>query len=51
MKRDIDTLVTAYQSCEHPGWEESEARKFCQQLTEGAIARLPGYEAAAWEIT
>jgi hypothetical protein len=39
-----------YQACEHPGWEESEARKFCQQLTEVAITKLPGYDAAPWGL-
>lgn len=40
-----------YQSCEHPGWAESEARDFCEALMHAAIHHLPGYEEAAWEIT
>ena len=39
-----------YQSCEHPEWETSEAHEFCIMLRHATIARLPGYEAAAWEI-
>lgn len=40
-----------YQSCEHPEWESSEAKAFCSALRASLITRLPGYEAAAWEIT
>lgn len=39
-----------YQSCEHPTWEQSYAHGWCQKLRQEAIGRLPGYEAAAWEI-
>lgn len=40
-----------YQSCEHPGWLDSEARVFCQALRRVAIAALPGYSAAqGWLI-
>ena len=39
-----------YQSCEHPEWETSEAHEFCQAVRHATIDRLPGYEAAAWEI-
>jgi hypothetical protein len=39
-----------YQSCEHPGWEASEARGFCQALRRRMIRRLPGYDQAPWEI-
>jgi hypothetical protein len=40
-----------YQSCEHPAWERSEAKAFCDALRAVAIARLPGYDdAPAWEI-
>jgi hypothetical protein len=39
-----------YQSCEHPGWEDSEARRFCDALRHDAIGRLPGYEAAPWDL-
>ena len=39
-----------YQSCEHSGWEESEAHDFCRALRHAAINALPGYEEAVWEI-
>ncbi len=39
-----------YQSCEHPGWETSEAFAFCQALRRRMIRRLPGYDQAPWEI-
>lgn len=37
-----------YQSCEHPAWPDSDARKFCERLRHALIARLPGYEEAEW---
>ena len=40
-----------YQSCEHPGWEDSEAHAFCQVLRVSTISRLPGYDEAPWEWT
>jgi hypothetical protein len=40
-----------YQACEHPGWATSEAAAFCDALAALAIACLPGYERAPWEIT
>lgn len=40
-----------YQSCEHPGWEASEAHAFCEALRSRMIRKLPGYGEAAWEIT
>lgn len=40
-----------YQSCEHPEWETSTARAWLESLRNQAIANLPGYETAAWEIT
>jgi hypothetical protein len=39
-----------YQSCEHDGWETSDARKFCLDLTSRLISYLPGYEAAPWGV-
>lgn len=39
-----------YQSCEHPGWEHSEAHDFCRALRLRMIHLLPGYEEAPWEI-
>jgi hypothetical protein len=40
-----------YQSCETEDWESSIAWRICRALVSNATARLPGYEAAAWEIT
>ena len=40
-----------YQSCEHPGWQESDACKIVQAIISHAAHSLPGYEAAEWEIT
>lgn len=37
-----------YQSCEHPGWKTSEARRFCQSLQSTCIGRLKGYDDAPW---
>lgn len=39
-----------YQTCEHPGWEKSDARRFCAGLRSLAIASLPGYKDAPWGI-
>lgn len=39
-----------YQSCEHPEWETSEAKAFCEALTSQAIHSLPGYDDAAWAV-
>ena len=39
----------AYQSCEHPEWEASEAKAFCDALIACKIAELPGYDDAPWE--
>jgi hypothetical protein len=40
-----------YQSCEHPGWEASESRAFCDALRRRMIRKLPGYSEAPWEVT
>lgn len=37
-----------YQSCEHPGWKESEARRFCMDLRDDITSALPGYDDAPW---
>lgn len=37
-----------YQSCEHPGWEASRAKAFCDALRATAIRNLPGYDDAPW---
>lgn len=33
-----------YQSCEHPGWDTSEAKRYCDALRNTAIRFLPGYD-------
>lgn len=38
-----------YQSCEHPEWHESEAKRFCDSLRSVLIHSLPGYNEAPWE--
>jgi hypothetical protein len=44
-----------YQSCEHEGWEKSEAHKFCESFRDSLINVLPGYDEARgwddWEFT
>ncbi len=40
-----------YQSCEHPGWRDSEAAQFCDALRRQVVAYLPGFDAAPWEWT
>ena len=40
-----------YQSCEHPGWESSAAKAFCDALKDALINALPGYDDAdTWSI-
>lgn len=39
-----------YQSCEHPGWQTSEARSFCEALRHKMIDRLPGMDEAPWGL-
>jgi hypothetical protein len=39
-----------YQSCEHPGWSESQAARWMDALTSQTISSLPGYEEAAWSL-
>ena len=39
-----------YQSCEHDGWEKSEAKAFCDALRSKQINRLPGYDDAPWGV-
>lgn len=38
----------AYQTCEHPGWETSEAKAFIDSLQAGACRSVTGYEDAEW---
>lgn len=40
-----------YQSCEHPQWRTSEARRFCDALRVRLIGYVPGYDEAPWEWT
>jgi hypothetical protein len=37
-----------YQSCEHPGWETSEAHRILDALRHSACRRVEGYESAPW---
>lgn len=37
-----------YQSCEHPQWSSSQARRFCWALSSALVHGLPGYEQAPW---
>jgi hypothetical protein len=39
-----------HQSCDHPNWQESPSRRWCDDLRLAAIERLPGYDDAKWEI-
>jgi hypothetical protein len=38
-----------YQSCEHPGWKDSEAKRFCDAARRNLVSLLPGYDTAPWE--
>jgi hypothetical protein len=40
-----------YQSCEHNGWETSQAKAFCDALRDRLISTLPGYNDGPWTIT
>lgn len=39
-----------YQSCEHDGWEDSDAKAILDDIEAAAVRALPGYEDAEWEI-
>lgn len=39
-----------YQSCEHPGWNDSLAKRLLDEICGIAITKLPGYDAAPWSI-
>lgn len=40
-----------YQSCEHPGWDASEAHAICEAMRLLAIGRLPGIDdAPGWSV-
>ena len=40
----------SYQSCEHDGWQASQAHKIVEAIISSAIYSLPGYQDAQWEI-
>ena len=40
-----------YQSCEHPGWETSEAKAFCEALRNWTVLKLEGYDDAPWSVS
>lgn len=40
-----------YQACEHPEWQESEARAIVRALRERSIRRVEGYADAPWTIS
>ena len=40
-----------YQACETGAWKDTEAAAYCEMLRQAVIRDLPGYDAAAWEIT
>ncbi len=40
----------SYQSCEHDGWDKSQAHKIVEAIISNAIYSLPGYQEAQWEI-
>jgi hypothetical protein len=37
-----------YQSCEHEGWRDSWAKRFCDFVIGAATSKVPGYEDAPW---
>lgn len=39
-----------YQSCEHPEWHDSLARKVLRSICDTATGEIPGYDAAPWGI-
>lgn len=52
---DIDSVQVlkschcyAYQACEDPAWEESEAYRYVQALEAQAMRKVPGYDDAEW---
>jgi len=40
----------AYQACEHPHWDRTEAKAFCDALVDGLIEQLTEYQDAPWLI-
>lgn len=60
-RRDVETAFSldpvqvikachclAYQSCETPDYDETEAGKICKAIEAAAIRHLPGYRDAEW---
>lgn len=41
----------AYQSCEHDGWEASDAKRMVDAIYDNLVAKLPGYDDAPWSIS
>jgi hypothetical protein len=39
-----------YQSCEHPGWGKSKARRYIRELVYRACSQLSEWDEAAWAI-
>lgn len=39
-----------YQSCEHPGWNDSLAKRILDELEAILVYQIPGYEEAPWGI-
>lgn len=39
-----------YQSCEHPDWDSSDAKRWCDALRHALICALPGYDDAPWIV-
>lgn len=39
-----------YQACEHPGWQDSTARKLVKAIETHAVPCLPGYDDAPWGL-
>lgn len=39
-----------YQSCEHDGWEGSDARRFTDALRQRMVRQLPGYDDGPWGV-
>lgn len=39
-----------YQSCEHEGWEGSEAKLVCEAIRRAAIRALPGDDSTVWGV-
>lgn len=44
-------ICLGYQSCEHDGWETSDAKAILDDIEAAAIRALPGYEDAEWEVS